>query len=128
MESYEKDISMAFDGITKYNDLVATCDKNNPKYSEYILLTRCAPIIKRKEYLVSAAALLSTWGLLPLVSQYGCRHHLQTAKAYCKKILEWYDKYSPPCDQYGNYHSAMGVIIKRYRPEDRPADLEAFFA
>ena len=42
-------------------------------------------------------------------------------------MLEWYDKYSPECDDNGDYHSIVGVI-KRHRPEDRPADLELFYA
>ena len=47
--SWEKDISMSFDNADKYDDLVKTCDPENAKYSEYILITRCAPLIKRKE-------------------------------------------------------------------------------
>ena len=129
MQSYQKDISMAFDTQTKYNDLIKTCDKNNPKYSDYILITRCVPLIKRKEYLVSASALLYTSDILGYVKNYGDVYHLQSAKLYCHKKIEWYDKYSPPCDENGNYRSSMkGVIIKRHVPEERPINLEEAFS
>tara|TARA_Y100000385_G_scaffold44028_1_gene40772 strand:+ start:187 stop:894 length:708 start_codon:yes stop_codon:yes gene_type:complete len=127
IRSYEKDISMSFDKEYKYNDLVATCDKDNPKYSEHILITRCVPLINRKKYLVSASALLSTFNLLRYVKKYGKLYHLQTGNLYRRGMLEWYDKYSGPCDEDGNYHADMGVIIKRYIPPERPIDLESRF-
>lgn len=125
MRSFEKDISMSFDSSKKYKDLVKTCDPENAKYSEYILITRSAPLIKRKEYLVSASALLSTYGLLRYVKEYVNAYHLQTANLYRRGMLEWYDKHSRLCDEEGNYHSDMGVIIKRHKPK---ADLSAFIA
>ena len=125
MNSFKKDISMSFDHPKKYDELVKTCDPKNAKYSEYILITRCAPLIKRKEYVVSASALLSTYGLLRYVKQYGSLYHLQTANLYRRGMLEWYDKDCSLCDEDGNYHSDIGVIIKRHKPS---ADLSAFLA
>lgn len=132
MASYDKDISMSFDQEYKYREIEATCDENNPKYSKYVLITRCMPLIARKKYLVSASALLLTNGLLRFIEKYPgfngykSKYHLQTAKLYCRGGLEWYDKYSPPCDEDGNYKSDFGVTIKRYTPKEESVDLMDF--